>query len=463
MRLITWMLTILMLASCVVPGLAADKYYDDLWGKFDLQIKGGSGFKATVTGDTQGASLLSSLGMSLSGVTGEVTLIRDQRKPEVYQGILQMSRGETVLTDAMLFGDKEYAALQADFLENSIKLPLASATDLILSKEKDYGWAQMLMAWATCEDEIWLAQMETAGEAYRLDFEMWLAKYAQVNADAADGAMSISYVIPAEDLKAEMQRLLAQLMGDEDMLAVLKQLVTEEQAYRYLNPQWASQYLNILEGIVLEGQVEVTHTQSMKGELLSTRVVLPVPAHLEGEFATFTMEADDDHWYFALEGKNVLSLRWDKQGEGSQSTASGALMVSLDSFKAQAEFAFTQERKEWVDEEGNDHLTNRWSLAVSNGNPEEEGYLAFEPLVLDYEDALRSGPDRRNATYLDMKISLKQGEGVDTLSLTGRTTGKWDLISTNLDSAQDLTDKKPEEVLDLLVKLGEEVKTWAMP
>lgn len=459
LRLTTLMLTVTLLIAWVLP-VCASNYYEDLWGKFDLQVESGSGFKATLTGESQGESLLSGLDMSLNGLSGEVSLIRDQKTPEVFQFVLNLAKAGTPLDQVMVFGDDKAAAISADFLKETVKLPLADLKDLVQPANKDYEWINILYNWATCEDEIWLAQLATAGESYLLDLEMWLANYAQVSSDVVDGAMTISYVIPAADLKAEMQRLLVQLMSDEDMLAVLGQLLTADQAYRYLNPQWTSQYASILSGITLEGQVEVVHTQSMKGELLSTRVVMPIPAHLGLNYETFTVESDEDHWYFGLTGQESLSLRWDKQTEGNLSNASGLLSVNTSDLKVEAEFAFKHEKKTWKDEENYENLTNQWTLTASNPKAGETEYLAFEPLTLTYADTLRSGPDRRNSTHVDMKATLVSGEGTDTLHLTGKTSSPWAMSKMDLEAAASIIEMDEGQQLELVASLLSALGSW---
>jgi len=461
-HLLTVVLAMVMLASCVLPAAAAS-YYEDLWGKFDRQMDSGSGYIATVTGKSEGSSILNGLGLSLNGLTGDVTLIRDQRQPENYQATLKIKKGDAPAADILVFGDAAQTVLQGDFLNQSITLPFADAADLFLDSEKDYGWIQMLMALNNCEDEIWLAQMEKAGEDYRLDFEMWLTKYATVSNDLLDGAMTISYAIPAEDLKVQMRSMLVQLMNDEDMLAVIKQLLTAEQAERYLQPNWVSQYLNILNGIELNGEVEVTHKQSMKGEVLSTRVVLPVPAHLSTDYETFTVEADDAHWLFSLKGENTLALRWDKQIDGSESKASGSLTVDTKDFKAEAEFAFEGEKKASKDAENREYLTDNWKLTVTNGKPGTEGYLAFEPMTVIFNAALNSGPDRRNATYTDISLTLEGPEGKDTLSLSGKTATNWKLIETDAAGAKALNEMDAESLTELLGDVTGELLTWVAP
>ncbi|MBQ8536889.1 MAG: hypothetical protein IJ461_05730 [Clostridia bacterium] len=458
-RLTILALAMVMLVSWMLPASAA-AYYEDLWGKYHLQIESGSGFKATLTGETQGNSLLAEKGLSLSGLAGEVSLICDQVNPETYQVALDLAKGEKELAEIMIYGDDKAAALQAGFLTGAVQLPLAEIKDLVLSKDRDYEWISALYTWATCEDEIWLAQMKTAGEAYQLDFEMWLAEYAQISTTVTDGAMTIAYTIPAADIKAEMQRLLVQLMGDENMLAVLGQLLTSEQAYRYLNPQWLSQYLNLLENIALEGTVEVQHTQSMKGEVLSTRVVMPIPDHLGLAYKTFTVESDDAHWYFGLTGEDSITLRWDKQLEGEKSKGSGLLAIDQGDVKAEAEFAFAQETKSWRDEENYENLTNQWSLTASNAKAGQEGYLAFEPLTLVYTDTLRSGPDRRNSTHVDVKMTLKSGEGTDSLHLAGKTTSPWTLVETDLASAESVTAMNEGQRMELLTAILSGLSQW---
>lgn len=441
---------LLLAGSMAAPASAAG--YDSLWEKISRQVSSGSGFKGEFALETQGSSLLAAQGLSLSGLQGKVAYVHDQADHSVYQLSLEFSREEKPLGSLFFFGGGESHALSGSLLPTPVKLPVGALKTLLEGERQERSWIPALAALAACEDEEWLSELAEKGESYRLQMEMWMAEYAQVSETVVDGVMTITYAIPAEAVKGEIQTLFAQLMEDEDMLALLGQLLTQEQIQRYLDPQWAAQYLTLLENIQLSGEVIIQRGQSVKGEPASTSVSLPLPGTLATLGDRLNLTMGSGHWEVSVQkGEDALSILWNTQID----RRTGRLNIKKGEVQAAAAFEFSFQERQWRSgEEDKDYESRRWTLTLTNSKAGEADYLAFEPLTLTYEDTFKSGTANLSPTYVEAKLTAAYGQGIDTLVFTGKSAAPWAMENTAqaLTGARDLSAMTAAEQADWLTR-----------
>lgn len=435
-------LAIVLITGSLSAAMAAG--YDNLWDKLINQIVMGSALELEFSFASTPNSLLSQLGLSLNGSSGTATYVHDQKNHNLYELKGALGKNEAAVKSFTLNGDDSAHVLTASWLDKPLRLSREMLTQLLTTDRDETKIVEALFA---AEDEKWADKVAKAGDSYRLELETWLAQYAQIS-DVVDGSMTIRYTIPAEALKTEIKTLFDALMKDSAMLKLLAEKLPPEMAERYLDTRWASQYAGILETMPLEGELVITRVQNVMGEVESTHLSLPIPSALAEWGHTLTYQVDELNWHVGLMGEeNTFIFTWNKQAQAD--TAAGQLMVEVkDHFKVKVGFDCSWSTKEWVDEKEREHESLMIQMNLTDLHQNEEGYLAFEPIKLTYEDELRSKNTNVSATYIKKGlVTLAMGNETDTLNFIGQSASPWKVNPNNSQDGQNI-----ETVEDLVAK-----------
>ncbi len=173
------------------------------------------------------------------------------------------------------------------------------ASDLLAGKNVYYtapvSWDfSRIMQAAAQQDEAWpplwhvLLAVETAPQTWQeraaeyrslYDTKMgaWINSYASTTGNTENGTMytELSCTIPAQAVKAEIKQLLIDLYADEGLLALLREVLTAEEAAAYLQPGMRDTFFTVIDQTKITGDVQITRRYDTQGNLLMDSITLP--------------------------------------------------------------------------------------------------------------------------------------------------------------------------------------------
>ena len=85
----------------------------------------------------------------------------------------------------------------------------------------------------------------------------------------------LSCTIPAQAVKAEIKQLLIDLYADEGLLALLREVLTAEEAAAYLQPGMRDTFFTVIDQTKITGDVQITRRYDTQGNLLMDSITLP--------------------------------------------------------------------------------------------------------------------------------------------------------------------------------------------
>lgn len=123
-------------------------------------------------------------------------------------------------------------------------------------------------------------------QRYQNELEMWLADFT-VKADTVKmenglSALDFSYEIPMDSIITETVKLFGEFASDQDLLALLKTVMTDEEKQVYLNGNLLYFYLEALQSQQIERPVRMSKRVSAIGDLLRFRIELPLDERTSG-------------------------------------------------------------------------------------------------------------------------------------------------------------------------------------
>ena len=442
-RIICLVMALAMAFSCA-GALAAQ--YDGLPEKMMLQMEL-SGLKGSVTlsatGDPELEALLSGL---FQNTTLEIRGIRSSGQAQ-YQAYFQ--RGEEQLGLTQFFGDGESFVLSSALApEDKLRF---SATESLLQQllPQEDGinpqWYTAALGLLQVDEEDWSANWETALAPYEQALEMWLNGYAAaptvIRQEDGETCMQVNYEIPASAVKTEAAALVRSMLIDENLRGLLAGVMDAAQAEAYLNTDWADYYAQRIDSLNLTGTVSLERQMSLTGDVIYTKVLLPVPAeetgydtlmiYQEGDALTVTLAGSVDTLIFSItekeEGVSGVRVRGVVERQ----------MVEGDEGGFKTEYTLLRTTRESIDDDGRQHQYESLTLTLT---PEEGD--AAELSVLAHFHSLSAN---RNPTTLELDASWKRGEL--TLALQGefKTTSPWVLQTLDETGAKDIASLSAQE------------------
>ena len=320
-RLFALLLVLVMLLTSV-PALAATK---PLWEKFKTQVHQAA-FRGTVTFEAAGsgtAAIAPSVWMIIRSLASRHTLEAAQRVTN------RTGVGEATLS----FQLDGQALAGVDLRYNSQLMGLSSTLlageDVFYTFDRTWDLSQVLQA-AVQGDNAWppvwkmLLEMEKQDDSWKtrvkeklLPYEtklgVWLNGYASFSTGEIEGVKytELSCTIPFRAVKTEIQQLMVDFYADADMLSVLREAVTAQEAAAYFQPGMQNTFIALLEALNLEGDVEIVRRYSSQGKLMLDMMTLPFP---EGYFIsslTVTLRPDEYGDVWGLAGQTGSGIEFD--------------------------------------------------------------------------------------------------------------------------------------------------------
>ena len=320
-RLFALLLVLAMLLTAV-PGLAATK---PLWEKFQTQVKDAA-FRGTVTFEASGdgtSAIEPSVWLIIRSLASRITLAADQsvtKRTGVGEATLRLNLDDQALARVDLRYNKQLMGLSSTLL---------AGEDVFYTFDRNWDVSQAFLAAIQGEGgwpPVWkmLLEMERQPESWKtrlkeklLPYEtklgVWLNGFAAFSTGEIEGVKytELSCSIPFRAVKTEIQQLMVDFYSDQDMLSVLREAVTAQEAQAYFQPGMQNTFIALLEALNLEGDVEIVRRYSSQGKLMLDMMTLPFTEESPVSSLTITLRPDEYGDVWGLAGQTWNGMDFD--------------------------------------------------------------------------------------------------------------------------------------------------------
>ena len=309
----------LVTALVLLTGCASAASYGSLPEKTVLQLDLGSGLKGSLTISVSGSGPLAAMLSALSGQPIEVRGIKSGTRS---QTLLYLDQDGQQAALTQIDGADDTYTISSQLLPGKV-YSLSTGGDLIqtvVGREDGSNpiWYSLGLKLLRITKETWETAWEPVLAPYYGELESWLNDYASAPAVTADDdgtrLLTVRYEIPSADVAEETVYLLESATVDDRLTALLRELMTEEQAYAYLNQNLLYWYRELLGRMNLKGSTILERQLTVQGEEISASAVFPL---LSEDFETLKYEQNKDASVITLTGtKQDVTFRLQK-GTGS--------------------------------------------------------------------------------------------------------------------------------------------------
>lgn len=145
--------------------------------------------------------------------------------------------------------------------------------------QQDGAWPPLwhvLLAVETAP-QSWQDRAAEYRSLYDTKMGAWINSYASTTGNTENGVMytELSCTIPAQAVKAQIKQLLIDLYADEGLLALLREVLTAEEAAAYLQPGMRDTFFSVIDQAQITGNVRITRRYDIQGNLLMDSITLP--------------------------------------------------------------------------------------------------------------------------------------------------------------------------------------------
>lgn len=476
---IAFYLVVCMIFSCVSALAAAPITDYSLKEKWDLQMQG-SGFKGTVTFTAEGDTafgmeegLWQMLKMLLPGVQVNIESMPRSNNRDTQVTIL---RGDDTVGSIKMLTDGVQNVIRSDILgEDEYYYQYSEQFDLLRFMAGDTDkWPDLKNALLriVTADDAWKEQAAPLFSVYTSRLALWMQEYMDVKSESTENGYQtrMHCLIPAEDVKVQIKRTLSLLYQDEEMLSLLRQVLSRQEQDTYLNRSNQEIFFIMLDLLPMEGDVEIERVYDEKGSALLDSVMLPFASVSPVESVAMKVSYENGVKVSAFtcmyrDGRSAqLSLRETEDG-----TLTGQVRMDLaeEEGKDRQVRAFTfnyawdaGEETYDLDLDKCEHLSDLSVLI----KPTEEDTTGIRETTLSVRMSMTSKSSRRAATYITVDAALTDQETGSVLGmiLACNTASPWtpDTIAALNADVTVLDDMQDEEMLELSQTLTMNVEGW---
>lgn len=482
-RLIALLLAAL-LALGALPALAADYPIEE---KFYRQMVE-SAFQGTVTFSASGAqtaALDTGAWLALRALAPRLKLEMDHslNRGEGQANARLLLDGQSVGATTLLYNDA-LMGLSSDLLAGMGTYYTAArnwdVTQLLqAAAQGDSAWPPLWRALIAVQNapEEWHARAASYLTPYETKLGVWMNGYAAFSTGTQDDVSytQLQCTIPAQAVKAEMKQLLVDFYADAELLTLLREVFTAQEAAAYLQPGMQNSFFVMLDNLALTGNVEIIRRYDAQGTALLDSITLPFAENQALQTLTIAVSEDGSGPRWAFSGKAQDGTDFDVScviGQVGVYTGSVNLLLpeAEDTFvvseaaaaRKSVAFDFTLSWDEG--EEAYTLATGRFDKTVQATlviKPQAGGDMPAQSLIL--EAAFSSGSSQRSATSLNAALTWRDldGDATVTATLAARTTAPY--VVSSLDSvtgAMRLDLMESEGRAAVTKRWGEAVTAW---
>lgn len=364
------------------------------------------------------------------------------------------SGNQQALTQLYRVGDTLYlrTALLPDTL---LSMSLAEAAG---SNPSFYSVVAELLAQPNL---LWDSVWQPVLADYLNELELWLADYAAEPESATENGemvVRVSYVIPADDVKAQTKLMWQQALYDEELLSLLRPMMTDEQQAIYLNPSLMYFYDACIDALPMTGDLRLSRRFSARGETLSVAIALPLPQNAWGFTSlTFRQEANTTALVLNSATQTLTFSMTAAESTDAATSLTGTISNVPAAFVAdaktlQAKFALTSQHSESQDSDGTRHDDSAWTLTIE---PDTDGSTAtdvvtFEPITAEL--SLQYSRENKESAPIHLRViaGLHMAEADIGAKMALRTTSRWNALDLPTQGAEDVGSMDTTRFLQLI-------------
>lgn len=485
MKRLTALLLAVVLALCTLPALAADYPIEE---KFYRQMVE-SAFQGTVTFSASGAqttAMDAAAWLTIRSLAPRLTLEADH----------SLTRGEGQATMRLMLDGQP--AGETTLLYNDTLMGLSSdllaGTDTYYTAARDWDVSQLVQAMVQGSDawpplwrvllavltapEEWQLRAQPFLEPYETKLGVWMNGYASFSTGIQDnvGYTQLQCSIPAQAMKAEIKQLLVDFYADAELLSLLREVVTPQEAAAYLQSGMQGTFFSMLDALALEGTVEITRRYDAQGNPLLDSITLPFADTQALRTLTLAVSpsADGQRWAFTGQAQNGMDFDVScVVGENMAYTGSVRLLLPeaadgssfvVSDAAARSMVAFDYNLSWDPGEETYTLATSRFERTVRGTlviKPQEDWDMPDQSLIL--EANFSSGSSQRSATQLNATLTWQDldGDASITAAFSGRTAAPFAISSlSSVTGAMRLDLMTDASRSDVIARWGQTASAW---
>lgn len=278
--------------------------------------------------------------------------------------------------------------------------------------------------------------METLYNEMTTRLDLWLEGFrteAVLEKDQKSNSfLTVSYLVPATAIKAEMKTLILELMENEELVSMLAAPLSKEEQALYLNPAYQSYYFAAVDALRLSGQMKIERKMSTTtGVTQNLQITFPMMDSKTGNAELSYERSLDD------EGKNthILTLAGSDRtlkvtlirdiAKDNTFMYNGKLILKGENDSQQLDFLLTLKDKTGKTVDGEKQVVET-TLELT---PSNFLLLGSQPLKMSADISFTSANAKTAATYIEGTAKLEEGNSVYQLSFSGKTRKKWDVAN----------------------------------
>lgn len=433
-KVFTGMMAFVLLAFFCLPAMASEITVDE---RFFTQVKNYA-VKGTVSfavSGTKTAMIPDETFQMLKSVLPQVVLNVTHSVPGGGQVAFADTQGEEKYVDYVY--DQNVVALHGNVVTEdetwyAAELELSRLLALF-SKEQGSALPGMMQIYAAFEkaDDQWKEEAAVVLSRYETAVSLWMNQYAgtAMGKDGETLYSQLSCNIPADALKAEIKGLLKMLYGDEEALALLGDVLAPLGGSLYLNPAMESVFAALVDGLPLEGEVEVLRRFDAKGSLVLDKVALPLHESLlpmgGAPWQKGSLEMTAEGLCLSLEGAAGQGLRFSA-GKTESGYAGQLMYDDQESAHVGFDYALEWQAMDEVYTLQTD-LVERMMQGTLTLTPDAETALPPQRITLDLTFTSRSAIRTATRMVADVVWMDRAGDASIAMTVNLKTAGAFDV------------------------------------
>lgn len=424
---------------CPVSAWAAEDY--TVAEKLGKQLWAGSGFSGTLTVEMQSETGVSTQKPIV--LDADYIYVRETAESTAEHRLdLSLMDGESAVSAACAQLKDGAVSFQADFISpdwylfapseesSAAQAMLSAAWDSLLTPTGAPGLAQTALAVLTASSGN--DALDKAIEPYTTRIDVWMEGYRgdTVLSKLPDGesAMQVDYTVPAAAIKAQMKQLVLDLLADGELLMLLYETYGEDAARLYFNPVLQNWYFGVIEALPLEGDLTLSRTVSLRGDVLETHLVLPMAdaqtgaASLSYDRTRGDGDLPDHHALCFETAQRTVRLLYQTY---SSMTGVNVVQGTLDTGDAAVAFTLKQQETLTRDDESRD--VYGWDLDITlQPAAENPGKADFAETQIVLQSRFMSRELKSAPTECDITLNISDEASAVKAHFNGTSRKKWE-------------------------------------
>lgn len=458
-KILCMMLSVLLVFSAATAFATVEYTLEEKWQR---QVDFGNGIKGTLTMNVEGEADWAQLLVPLSGIPLEIRAIHSD---DSFQYRIYAEKGEESVGLTQLYGDSQTIYLISQLLPDMV-LSMDAKGDLLhrLTVEEEGMTPSLYSAMLNIMNvpqTTWEGKWEPALSAYETAIELWLESYASAPSvkrdDAGSATVLVRYDIPAEAVKEQIKALWGNVLQDAALQPLLRGQMNQAQQDTYLNEHVKYYYDQLIDSLVLNGNVVLEREMTAKGEAIRTDMSFPLDMN---GFTALKVNQNGEVTKVKLEGtEKNLELEVEKSASTADSTAYQGKVRMIPADQAQQglglSFALVEVKSSSIDEDTRSHDVTNWTLTLKQDEAcTGDAWQKVDPMEISARIHLHSKGLQYNPVTVEMNVSVKLAEAVLSAALELRTSSPWVLDELPTEGAVDVASMTEEQRTQLFTDLG---------